>query len=228
MYFAATVLAVGAVAFMVLVAEPDAGLRKQLSRLIWNSLVLAVVSGAAWFVLLAVDLTGDTFADAVGNGGVWTVLTETRFGIVSGLRLMLAAALALLILWPRARWLSLAAVGAFIALLGWIGHAGARAGPAGDLPLAGDVTHLLARPAPGLAGYQARHAARAIQRKPAGRALTAAAVRRFGWLGLICVGPQPAIGIFNTCSSWPRRAISSPPIMAACRCLSSAWLRQWL
>ncbi len=71
-------------AFMVLVAEPDAGLRKQLSRLIWRSLVLAAVSGAAWFVLFAVDLTGDTFADAVGNGGAWTVLTETRFGIVAG------------------------------------------------------------------------------------------------------------------------------------------------
>ncbi len=195
-HFVATVLAVGPAAFMALVAEPDAGLRKHLSRLTWSALVLAVVSGAAWLALLAADLTGDKFTDAIRNGGVWTVLTETRFGIVSTLRLTLAVALALLILWPRARWLALAAAAAFIALLGWIGHAGAQAGPSGDLPLASDVVHLLTAGV-WVGGLPALAMLLAQSRKPARPAFAAAAVSRFGWLGVICVATLVASGFFN-------------------------------
>lgn len=184
-HFAATVLAVGTVAFMVLIADLGLPLRRPLIALTWAALAFAVVSGAAWLMLLALDLTGEP-------AGAWAVLSETRFGIIAIARLALAAALAALILVPRALWLALAAGALLMALLGWVGHSGATAGFAGDLQLGSDVVHLLAAGAwlgglPALALLLAQ-----THGKPAG-----AAVRRFGTLGLICVAALLASGSFN-------------------------------
>jgi len=195
-HFAATVLAVGTVTFRTLVADP-APIRRRLSTLTWSALALAVITGAIWLLLLAADLTGDSIVDAALNGGAWTVLSATRFGLMTGARLALAAVLAASIVWPRARWLALAAAAAFIALLAWIGHSGATPGAAGDTQLTSDVVHLLAAGA-WLGGLPALVLLLAQARgDPRERASAAAATRRFGTLGLICVAALVASGLFN-------------------------------
>src|SRR5262245_4596116 len=150
-HFAATLAACGTVSFVALMApsvsKPPAGflpLRNQLTMLIWLALAIAVVSGAAWLVLLAADITGATIAEVCLHGGAWPVLFDTRFGLVFCARLALAAVLALLVAWPEMRMLQLVVAGALIALPAWVGHAGATPGIAGDVHLISDMAHLLA------------------------------------------------------------------------------------
>jgi copper resistance protein D len=196
-HIAATALAAGTVGFLVLVAEPGAGaLRRRLIAMTWTALALAVLSGAAWLLLLAADLTGEPIFEI---GGAWQVATETRFGLITGARLTLAAALAVLIVWPRLRWLALAAAAGFIALLGLIGHAGATPGLAGRWLLTSDLVHLLAAGA-WLGGLPALALLLAQARGSPGCTVFArTATRRFGWLGAACVAALLASGLF---SSW--------------------------
>jgi putative copper resistance protein D len=207
-HFAATLLAGGTVAFMVLVAEPSApakkiagfaALRRQLVMLTWIALAVAIVSGAAWLVLLASDILGTSIADVCLHGGAWPVITETRFGLVWCARLALALLLALLLLWPATRILQLAAAASLVALPALVGHAGATPGTAGDFQLASDMVHLLAAgawlgslPALVLLLMQAHRAAR-----PAWNKLAIIATRRFSILGILSVCALLATGIVN-------------------------------
>ena len=151
-HFAATVLAVGTVGFLALVAEPAdtkvragfAALRRQLNLLIWLALAVAILSGAAWLVLLASDILGVPLVDICLHGGAWPVLFDTRFGLVWCARFALALLLGLLMLWPVARRLQLAAASALAALPALVGHAGATPGTAGNFHLISDMVHLLA------------------------------------------------------------------------------------
>jgi copper resistance protein D len=150
-HFAATLVACGTVSFIALMAppisNPPAGfltLRDRLTVLIWLALAIAILSGAAWLVLLAADITGATIAEVCLHGGAWPVLFDTRFGLVFCARLALAVALALLIVWPAMRMLQFVVAGALIALPAWVGHAGATPGIAGDVHLISDMAHLLA------------------------------------------------------------------------------------
>jgi putative copper resistance protein D len=209
-HFAASLLAAGTVAFAVLVANPAAsaangppvgfaGLRRRWIRLTWIALAVAVLSGAVWLVLLASDILGAPISDVL-RGGVWTVLTETRFGQVWSARLGLAVLLGALLLSPSTRWLQLAAAAALVGLLGWVGHAGATPGTAGDIHLASDVVHLLAASAwlgalPALAMLLAR-ARRASE--PGWDGMAARAIGRFSRLGILSVGALLASGIVNS------------------------------
>src|SRR4029450_10812129 len=101
-HFAATLAACGTVSFVALVtpsvSKTPAGflpLRDRLNGLIWLGLAIGVLSGAAWLVLLAVDITGVTIAEVCLQGGAWPVLFDTRFGLVFCERLTLAVVLAL-------------------------------------------------------------------------------------------------------------------------------------
>ena len=105
-HFAATVLAAGTIGFTVLVAEPAvhtagfkslAKLHRQLTVWVSLALAVAVISGAAWLVLLASDILGTSIADVCLHGGAWPVLTDTRFGLVWCIRFALALSLAVLI-----------------------------------------------------------------------------------------------------------------------------------
>jgi putative copper resistance protein D len=133
-HFAATVLTVGTVGFLALVAEPAdtkgragfAALRRQLNLLIWLALAVAILSGAAWLVLLASDILGAPIVDVCLHGGAWPVLLDTRFGLVWCARLALVLLLGLLILWPATRAFQLAAALALIASLAVVGQRGPR------------------------------------------------------------------------------------------------------
>jgi len=207
-HIAATVLASGTVAFIVLVAEPAAGaaladfsaLRRRLTWMVWIALVVAVLSETLWLVWLSADIYGAPIIAVCLHGGVWTVLTDTRFGLVSTVRLALGVLLAVLIPWPATRLLQSVAAAGLIALIALVGHAGATPGTAGDIHLASDTVHLLAAGVwldglPALATLlgRARHAA-----DPVWRRFAVGASRRFSWLGIVCVAALIATGIINS------------------------------
>lgn len=196
-HIAATELASGTVCFVALVADVPA-LRRRMNLTVWIALAVAVLSGAAWLVLLTMDILGGSIAEVCLHGGVWQVVGDTRFGMVWCVRLVLALVVGFLMLWPGARWLQAIAGAGLIALLGLISHAGATPGLAGELHLASDMVHLVAAsawlgalPAFAILLVQARD-------KRALRALTPAATQRFSWLGIVCVGALLASGVINS------------------------------
>jgi copper resistance protein D len=207
-HFAATVLAVGTVGFLALVAEPAdtkvqagfAALRRQLNLLIWLALAVAILSGAAWLVLLASDILGAPLVDIYLHGGAWPVLFDTRFGLVWCARLALALLLALLILWPSTRGFQLAAALALIASPALVGHAGATPGTAGNFHLISDMVHLLAAgawlgglPAFALLLWRTRRMA-----EPTWHDFVIRVTRRFSVLGILSVGALLVSGLINS------------------------------
>jgi putative copper resistance protein D len=208
-HFAATVIAGGTVFFLVLVAEPEAGarrpagwptLRRRLILVTWIALAVAILSGAGWLVLLASEIYGAPIVDVCLHGGAWSVLTDTRFGVVWTARLALAIMLGGLILRPATRVLPLAAATGLIALLALIGHAGATPGIAGRVHLAADMMHLLAAGGwlgglPALAMLLS-HARRS--RQPAWRTFAVRATSRFSLLGIVSVAALLASGVVNS------------------------------
>ncbi len=198
-HMAATVLAAGTVTFLALVADVPA-LRPALTWLVWGALAVTVLSGLAWLAWLAADIYGAPVIAVCLHGGVWSVLTETRFGLVWTVRLGLAIILGMLMLWPATRLLQLAAAAGLLALIALIGHAGATPGIAGGIHLVSDMVHLLAAGAwvgalPALALLLA-HA-----RKPGDSAWGPYAVdatRRFSLLGIASVGALLASGVINS------------------------------
>lgn len=140
-------------AFQTVVGPPLPMVRRfrmRLSILLSASLVLAVASGAAWLLLLAARIAGQSWSEAITDGTAWLLLTQTRFGIDWQLRLFLAMVLAAnLLLYPQAlrRWRGLFAVLVSIGLLGalaWAGHGGGTSGSAWYVHVVADVFHLSA------------------------------------------------------------------------------------
>jgi putative copper resistance protein D len=116
------------------------------------ALVLALMSGAAWLLLLARRIGGLPLSEALGETS-WTLLTQTQFGMVWQLRLCCAVVLAALLfaltrqgLRRSAALHSIAAiVGAIlVGTLAWSGHGGATAGNAGTIHSIADILHLIA------------------------------------------------------------------------------------
>src|SRR5580704_2042123 len=104
-HFAATIMAAGVVFFVAFIAEP--ALRKapngtqlaatafrRLRWIAWISLVFAAASGAAWLVLTAASMSGQSVADVYSQDVLWTVLSQTDFGNDWLVRAILACALA--------------------------------------------------------------------------------------------------------------------------------------
>lgn len=209
LHFAASVIASGTVCFMALVARPPARIPApadfaQLCRpanlLTWFMLALALVTGAAWLVVLAAQIFDTSIIEAARSGGVWTVLTETRFGWVWSVRFVLALLLAGCIGWPRVAAIRVLLAATFLALLALTGHAGAARGIAGDFHLVSDIAHVLAAgawlgalPAFVLVLGATR---RAVNDDWSGFAIQT--TRRFSILGALSVATLLASGVVNS------------------------------
>jgi putative copper resistance protein D len=204
-HFAGTLLASGTVAFTQVVAEPAGKVqadqfRCELNVLAWAGLGVAILSGAAWLVLLASDILGAPVVDVCLHGGVWPVLFDTRFGMVWCARLALALLLGLLLFRQALPSFQLFAAIALAALLAFVGHAGASPGGAGDFHLVSDMVHLLAAtawlgglPAFALLLRHARHMAEPLRYEFAIRA-----TRRFSVVGILSVSALLASGLINS------------------------------
>jgi copper resistance protein D len=215
-HIAATLLLTGALTFRCFVAAPafgaragalEAYLRVRLMWMVWTALAAALVSGAAWLVLLATEIGDVTVADAVSQGWPWLVLTDTTFGNTWMVRLGIVALLAAFLLAMRRYAASLILditcvplAAAFAASLAWTGHAAGMEGIDGAIHLASDALHLVAAgawlgalwPLAVLLGA-ARQAG-----DPESAAIAHAATLRFSILGIISVAAILATGVINT------------------------------
>lgn len=154
-HFAASAVVAGALLVSTLVADPalqhHAGtsvdlMRRQLRTTAWSGLAVALLSAPVWFVLQAQTISDLPLEDAISLDLLWTVLSETRFGIATAVRFGFAALVVVGLLGHRTLALHRLAVAAALALLGaiaWTGHAGAEPGLAGTVHLTADVLHLL-------------------------------------------------------------------------------------
>jgi putative copper resistance protein D len=215
-HFAATALAAGGTFFWFLIAEPAfaaasaenvsvaRAYRLKLARMVAAGLAVCVLSGIAWLMLLAANVSGQKLTDALGDNTAWVLLTETGFGSAWIARLATAALLApcLVYLLRRpagpVRFLAIGCAAFLMGSLAWSGHAGGTPSLLGDLHRLSDFLHLSAAGA-WLGGLLplALLLWLANRRTELGAAARVAALR-FSTLGLISVGILLATGIVNT------------------------------
>jgi copper resistance protein D len=219
LHFMSTMLIAGAAAFSLFVADPiwqardvlqGASLKRfrmQLAPIIWASLGLAVASGVAHLVLVAADITGGSSTEVIANGTAWSVVTDTNFGHVSQLRLVLAAALAALLVFGRRqsqpgsplRVLAAAVAGLLLGSLAFTGHASGASGEGAIVHLISDALHALAAgvwlggliPLSVLITVVTRSGEQVVEQ--CGQVL-----RRFSNLGAVSVATLFASGVINT------------------------------
>jgi putative copper resistance protein D len=211
-HFAATLTLAGALIFAVAVVGPimrqmergGEALRARLLRIAWWSFAAALISGVAWLVVLAADISERAPSEAFFGGIVWTVLLHTTFGHDWLARLVLAALLAAALGWisPKhldlRRWAIAALLAsAFAAAAVHSGHAAATAGWLGTFHRAADGLHLIAASA-WLGGLlPLALLLTAARREEISLALAREATLRFSTLGLISVGVLIATGSVN-------------------------------
>lgn len=216
-HFAATVSLVGVVFFLAFVAGPafskaekstrlPAMLSRSLRSLAWISLALVVVSGVAWLILLAQQLSDGTLTAVLEDGIIWIVLTKTDFGTVWAARFAFAVLVGACLPLGSGRWnvarrsASVGAAACLVGALGFTGHAAAGVGITGLVHLAADIAHLVAAAAwvgalvplallLHAAGASADQSSIAIARR---------ATQRFSTWGVVSVSALAATGIVNT------------------------------
>jgi copper resistance protein D len=206
LHFAATMTAAGTIGFCILIvprAPAAAAFRRYGWIMAWTALAAAVASAALWLLWLAMAISGGTIGEVCRDGTLWTLASQTRFGEVCSVRLLLAAVLSgLLFFSMRATTtvVTLAVAAAFVALLAATGHSGATPGSAGHFFLADDMVHLLAAsawigalPALAMLLVMARRRDEMIFAH-----VTQRATQRFSTLGIVCVGALLVTGIVNS------------------------------
>jgi putative copper export protein/mono/diheme cytochrome c family protein len=211
-HFAATLALAGAVIFGAAIAGPalcappgrGAGFRVQLLRVAWSGFAIAMVSGAAWLVVLAAQMSERAPTQAFSDGTVWTVLLHTTFGHDWLIRLVLAVLLAAALCrlsakrGDRSHWAVAALLAAaFAAALVHSGHAAATTGWLGTAHRAADGLHLIAASAwvGGLLPLVLLLVS--TRRGEISLAVTRDATLRFSRLGVLSVGVLLVTGVMN-------------------------------
>ena len=164
-HFASSVIVAGIVFFDLFIASPvlrqnsrfrtsERSFRKTAERILWICLAFSVISALAWLCLLSMRIVHKSLDEVVTDGTVWTVLSNTQFGFAWEVRLVLAAALAMCLLWQRRtnegrnaitlRALTCLLVAAYLASLAFAGHGAEGMGGEQMIHLAADALHLIA------------------------------------------------------------------------------------
>jgi len=217
-HFAATISLTGTVLFLALIAEPvfrgthaggevPARVRSWLAWIEWGSLVVVVVSGAAWLILKAAQMGDVPWQAVFSEDLIPTVLWGTDFGQDWIARLVLAALLVptLLAAQParasyRPALVAACVLGAaLVGTLAWAGHAAATTGAMGAANISSDILHLVAAAAwVGALVPLALLLVTALGRVDAPSiAIAREAVRRFSILGIVSVGTLVVTGVVN-------------------------------
>lgn len=201
LHYAASALLEGTFVFWCAIA-----FERRLLALAWVSLVAAIVTGVAWLMGTASDMSGTPLGAVLPQGIAGIVLTQTRFGIDWQVRGALTVVLAACLFAQSskaqvlARWIGLIASSAFVLSLAWAGHGAA----ADDLPfdflhLPADLLHLLATGAwLGALVPLGVLLAQAQRGSAEDLAVAHRATSRFSTLGVVCVGILIVTGTVNT------------------------------
>jgi putative copper resistance protein D len=219
-HFGATILVAGALLFSVLVAEPvwqssDAQAaghlpcRRRIALVALLAIAAAVASAIVQLVLIAAAVTEESWTDVISNGTAWAFFSDTHFGAIAQLRLLLAVGLAGLLLrsaWRRdfvsnsLRVLTAAMATVFLGCLAWTGHAASATGIGANAHLFSDLVHTLAAGAWVGGLLPLVLVMRQANRSTDARSLAACAkvLRRFSTLGLASVSALAASGLINT------------------------------
>ena len=214
-HFAATLSVTGVALFNVFVAQPVLGppaspesrasVVRRLAWIAWIGLALALLSGAAWFVLVSASISDHPLETVLSDASALrAVLLDTDFGRDWLFRLLLIAVLAgLLAVDLREKqdsggFLKLAIVLAAAGLAGTLARAGhgiGGAGLGGRIHLAADFVHLIAA-----AAWVGGLLPLALMLAAAGGSITVAhAVSlRFSAYGMVAVGVLLFTGAINT------------------------------
>ncbi|HEY2585572.1 MAG TPA: CopD family protein [Tepidisphaeraceae bacterium] len=153
-HFGACLLAFGTVAFDRSIAAPVLNdqaatpvairWRRSVRRMVWWSLAMALASGAGWFALNAISMSGLSPREALQPDVLRVVLTDTHFGKLWELRGLVWVVTLVAIVMPRFAFRNLVLLlssGAVAGSLAWAGH-----GTEGNAPNAhvmADVLHIL-------------------------------------------------------------------------------------
>jgi putative copper resistance protein D len=214
-HFLACLLPVGLLAFHLLVAAPAFGARSVFSRaaaaVILCSLVVALVSGAAWLLIVAGNIGDTTPMDAWRSGVVTAVLGKTHFGVIWCWRVVpwiVAAAASVLMLFRPSKvlnWLCFLASAALLGMLAWSGHGLDGDGKTVYVHVTCDMVHLIVG---GIWPFGLLPFAMALirlrsQDGPATWNLAGALTRRFSNIALLCVAALALTGTVNCCFMLP-------------------------
>ena len=218
-HYAATIAVAGTIFFLVCVAEPAfraansnqplrSIIRFRLAAINTVALAIAVVSGAAWLVLVAEQISDQPLSSVFSEGVVWTVILDTGFGHDWICRLLIACLLAVVLLRTSGRQflgtrhasaVALLLAAGLVGSVAWAGHASARSGIEGGVNLTADVLHLIAAAAWVGALVPLAVLLRAVGGEDDATSIAVAriATRRFSILGIVSVGTLLATGIVN-------------------------------
>jgi copper resistance protein D len=216
-HFAATLTASGAAFFKVFIAQPAlrpaahaelrAAIGRRLAWIAWIGLVLTLLSGAAWFVLVAQSISDQPLETVLSDASVLqAVLLDTDFGRDWLLRLLLTALLAGLFAADLREkqggggFLKVAIVLVAASLAGtlaWAGHGIGGAGLPGSIHLAADFVHLIAAAA-WVGGLLPLAFLLAAADRTSSVVVARAASLRFSAYGMVAVGALLLTGAINT------------------------------
>lgn len=196
-HFAALVLVFGQFVFALAVAPPGPPDPGRLRTAAW-ALAAALASALAWLALEAANMSGLPLRQALGEGTLRTVLTETLFGNVWLARIVIGAALACLL--PslrgggsRLHWGGALAAALLVTIAG-TGHAAADRGIDRAIHLGFDTVHLAAAGA-----WVGSLAPLAMYLRHAQPGEAAGVLRRFSVLGIAAVAALLLSGFGNAC-----------------------------
>jgi putative copper resistance protein D len=216
-HFAAALSVAGVAFFHIFIARPvlrsaaSAELRatvvRRLAWIAWTGLALTLLSGAAWFALVAQSISDQPLTSVLSDGSILqAVLLETDFGRDWLLRLLLIVLLGGLLAAELRETqegggllkLAIVLVAAGLAgTLAWAGHGIGGAGLPGSVHLAADFVHLIAA-----AAWVGTLLPLAFMLAAAHRASSLAVGRmvslRFSAYGIVAVGALLLTGAINT------------------------------
>lgn len=206
-HFASTAIVLGALIFRAAVVEPisnsaeDLAVGAQARRIATISLAITVASAVIFLPLQAASMSGQSLSAAMTTEVLSTVMTETQFGWVLTIRLLLAMILFGCLAYDHAamsRWIGLMSALGLVAAIAWTGHAGAGIGAWGNLHVAADVLHLVAAAA-WLGGLVSLVLLFVTVRRGGyvGMSLAREATGRFSILGMASVGTLISTGAVN-------------------------------
>ena len=202
-HFASCLLIGGVWAFdrLVVVTTAAARWRRLAVGLLLGATPVALLSGAAWFVLVAADMSDVRLAQAVHRSVLGPVWSQTQFGrawqVHTAAWAAGAVAAGVWVVMGRGRWVGLALAAVLVGGLAWAGHGGT--GPWPVWHRTADVLHLLASavwPA-GLLPFALLLRGLARSADPDRRAEVVRLTRRFSAASLLAVSLLTGTGLLD-------------------------------